>query len=103
MKSTGANYDFETSFGRMKTILDGSDSSYEERTSLPSRDDLTFSNGFYAYCSAVFIDIRKSSTLPSKYKRPRLAKLYRAFISEMTAVMDGSSKCREVNIVGDGV
>jgi class 3 adenylate cyclase len=64
---------------------------------------LTFTNGFYAYCSALFIDIRDSSLLPDKYTRPRLAKLYRAFISEMVAIFNSDSSAREVNIVGDCV
>jgi hypothetical protein len=32
---------------------------------------------------------------------PKLAKLYRAFISEVVAVLDGNPVCDEVNIVGD--
>src|SRR4051794_39264276 len=70
---------------------------------VPDRDRLTCSNGFYAYCSALFVDIRGSSDLPSKHKRPTLARLYRAYISELVAVMNGDPACREINIVGDGV
>lgn len=103
MKSAGSSFNYISSYERMKDILDGSDVSYEESDRLPNRGALTFKNGFYSYCSAMFVDIRKSSSLPEKYKRPRLAKLYRAYISEVVAVMDGNSDCDEVNIVGDGV
>src|SRR6266496_5699869 len=103
MKSAGTNYYFKASYDRIKDILDSSDVNYEEVDSLPGRDKLTFNNGYYANCSSMFVDIRKSSELPDKYKRPRLAKLYRAFISEVVAVMDGDTNCNEVNIVGDGV
>lgn len=103
MKSTGTKYDFVTGYSRLKAYLDSSDNNYEESDSLPSRDSLTFSNGFYSNCSAMFVDIRGSSDLPNKYRRPALAKLYRAFISEVVAVLDGCDLCREVNIVGDGV
>lgn len=103
MKSTGTKYDYVAGYSRIKAYLDSSDNNYEESDSLPSRDSLTFSNGYYAYCSAMFVDIRKSSELPGKYKRPALAKLYRAFISEVVAVLDGCDLCQEVNIVGDGV
>ncbi|MEW1735867.1 adenylate/guanylate cyclase domain-containing protein [Nocardia beijingensis] len=103
MKSTGKSYNFLSSYDRIKKILDSSDNDYQESDSLPNRDKLTFNNGFYAYCSAMFVDIRGSSKLPNKYKRPRLAKLYRSYISELVAVMDGCDKCVEVNIVGDGV
>lgn len=103
MKSTGTNYDYVAGYNRMKGYLDSSDNNYQESNSLPSRESLTFSNGFYSNCSAMFIDIRKSSDLPNKYKRPALAKLYRAFISEVVAALDGCDLCQEVNIVGDGV
>lgn len=96
-------YDWEAGAARIRAILDQTDADYQERDSLPSRDSLTFRNGFYANCSAVFVDIRGSSQLPSKHTRPVLARLYRAFISEMTAVLAGSDTCVEVSIVGDCV
>lgn len=40
---------------------------------------------------------------PDLYKRPALAKLYRAYISEMAAIMNGNVQAREINIVGDCV
>lgn len=88
---------------RIRTILNQSDLDYKEVDSLPPRDDLTFNNGFYANCSALFVDIRDSSKLPDKHKRPVLARLYRSFVSEMVAVFAGFEKVREVNIVGDCV
>ena len=103
MDSNSKAYDHLESFKRIDEILAQARGNYEERKSLPDRDDLTFSNGFYAYCSAVFIDIRDSSKLPELYNRPALAKLYRAFISEMVAVLNSSLKAREINIVGDCV
>jgi class 3 adenylate cyclase len=76
---------------------------FEEVDGLPDRDKLSFTNGFYGMCSAVFIDIRDSSGLTNKHKRPMLAKIYRAFISEMVAVLNSDPYVREVNIVGDCV
>ncbi|MQY26093.1 adenylate/guanylate cyclase domain-containing protein [Nocardia aurantia] len=103
MKSTGTFYNFISSYNRINKILDSSDNDYQESDSLPKREKLTFDNGFYANCTAMFVDIRGSSKLPEKHRRPRLAKLYRAYISELVAVMDGCNECVEVNIVGDGV
>lgn len=102
MDSNHKAYDYVESFGRIRTILNQSDNDYTEVDSLPDRDKLTFSNGFYAYCSALFVDIRGSSKLPAKYKRPTLARLYRAYISECVAILNSYYYCREVNIVGDG-
>lgn len=96
-------YDYLAGAGRIAAILGQTDASYEERDSLPSRDSLTYTNGFYANCSAVFVDIRKSSELPDKHTRPVLARLYRAFISEMVAVLASDPSCEEVSIVGDCV
>lgn len=103
MDSNHKAYDFTASFARIDGYLAASSGNYEEVSELPDRDKLTYANGFYAMCSAVFIDIRDSSGLPSKYKRPALAKLYRAFISEAVAVLNSHEKAREINIVGDCV
>lgn len=103
MDGNHENYDHVASFARIDGILATPSGNYEEVDSLPDRDRLTYSNGFYANCAALFVDIRDSSQLPSKYKRPTLAKIYRAFISELVAVMNGHSKVREINIVGDCV
>lgn len=103
MKSNYMEYNYLKSFGRIETIISESDNSFEELDSIPSRDKLSLTNGFYVNCSALFVDIRGSSQLPEKHNRPKLAKLYRAYISEVVAVMNGDSQCAEVNIVGDCV
>ena len=96
-------YDYVASAGRIDDILGQPAGQFEEVSSLPDRSKLTYNNGYYAYCSAIFVDIRDSSGLTSHYKRPALAKLYRSFISEMVAVLNSDSVVREVNIVGDCV
>ncbi|GAA2152536.1 adenylate/guanylate cyclase family protein [Humibacillus xanthopallidus] len=103
MDSNHKAYDHLASFGRIDEILAQPQGNFEEKKSLPDRDTLTYTNGFYAYCSAVFIDIRDSSKLPTLYNRPALARLYRAFISEMVAVLNSDENAREINIVGDCV
>lgn len=90
-------------FATVDDILALSQSNYEEVKELPDRDRLTYTNGFYAYCSALFIDIRDSSKLPQFYRRPALAKVYRAHISESVAIMNSDEQAREINIVGDCV
>jgi len=81
-------YDWKESSARIKAILEQPSEAYEEIDGLPDRDRLTFANGFYGMCSAIFIDIRDSSGLTMKHKRPVLAKIYRSFISEMVAVLN---------------
>lgn len=102
MKSNYINYDYLKSFDRIDNIIKNS-YNYEELNYIPSKDKLTYSNGFYVNCSAMFVDIRGSSKLPKIHTRPKLAKLYRTYVSEVTAVMNGNRSCVEVNIVGDCV
>lgn len=96
-------YRYLDSIERIGEILAQPSGQYEEVESLPSRDTLTFMNGFYATSTAVFVDIRDSSKLPEAYLRPVLAKIYRSFISEAVAILNSSATVREVNIVGDCV
>jgi class 3 adenylate cyclase len=103
METNYIAYDYLKSFGRMDEILAAADVSHQESDTIPARSDLTFTNGFYVNCSALFADIRGSSELTQKYKRPTLAKIYRAYISEVVAVLNGSLDCKEVVITGDCV
>ena len=101
MQTNFTSYDFEKSIVRIDEILSESDKSFEELNSIPSRDKLTYKNGFYVNCTALFVDIRDSSTLPSKHKRPTLAKIYRSYISEVVSIMNGNINCKEIEIDGD--
>ena len=103
MESTNKNYDLDTSLARIDEILDASNDSFEESDSIVDRSKLTYTNGFYVYATALFVDIRDSSNMTDAHKRPVLAKIYRSFISEMVALMNGHSTCKEVNINGDCV
>lgn len=96
-------FDFENSRARIDEILNAGDDSFSDSSAIPSREKLTFTNGFYVYCSALFVDIRHSSDMTDKHRRPVLAKIYRSFISEMVALMNDYSKCKEVSINGDCV
>lgn len=103
MQATYSYYDFNKSVERVSETLDSSDALYEDKTTIPSRDSLTFNNGFYVKCSALFVDIRKSKDLPSKHTRPVLAKIYKTYISEVVAVMRGNLDIFEISIEGDCV
>lgn len=103
METTYSNYDFQDSVNRISEILDSSDSSYEDHKGIPSRDSLTFTNGFYVDVTVLFVDIRGSKELSEKHIRPVLAKLYRAYISEVVAVLKGTQTINEVYIEGDGI
>ena len=103
MEATYSLYDHIKSVERIGEILDGLDASYENRKGIPSRASLTFTNGFYVDVTVLFVDIRGSKELATKHTRPVLAKIYRAYISEVVAVLKGNSLISEIYIEGDGV
>lgn len=103
MEANYIYYNFDKSLSRIDEILNASDQSYVEKSSIPQRDSLTYTNGFYVNCTAVFVDICGSSELPNVHRRPVLAKIYRSFISEVIAIFNGNENCREVNVQGDCV
>ena len=103
MDTEHSEYNVDQSYLRIKEILDSSDADYQERSDIPPTDSLTFTNGFYVSCSAVFIDIRGSKNLTQNHTRPVLAKIYRAYISECIAIMRNNLKVRHLNIEGDCV
>lgn len=103
MKATNMPYSFDESDDRIREILNGADQSFEELDQIPDSERLTFTNGFYINCAALFIDIRSSSKLPENHTRPVLGKIYRAYISECVALMNQDANCREIFIEGDCV
>lgn len=104
MKSNYIPYNFEESKNRINSILNTSDKSFKKVDVIPARHDLTLNNGFYIdNITALFIDIRKSSELPSKYTKTILAIIYRSYISEVVAIINGNIDCAEININGDCV
>ena len=97
-------YDVKKSEARMDSILNKGD--FHDWPNVPSRDSLTYTNGYYVNVTALFIDIVGSSDMTDVHKRPTLAKIYRCFISECTAIMDDAALgdlCKEINIHGDCV
>lgn len=74
MEAKYTPFNFTESRARMDEILEAADASYEEVQTVPPRDRLTFTNGFYANCAALFVDIRGSSQLGQQHNRPTLAK-----------------------------
>ena len=104
MKSKYQPFDFDKSLSRIDNILYNS-ATYEEADRIPNVDDLSYSNGKYVKCAAFFIDLRGSTDLIKiQGRKPKtLARLYRAYISEILAIVNSFETCEEVNIVGDCV
>lgn len=103
MQANYKAYDFEKSRERMDEILDSSDSNYQESNKVPSIDELTYNNGYHINCSALFIDLRGSKELATKHQKKVLAKIYRAYISELVALLNGNPNIQQIYIEGDCV
>lgn len=97
------SYNVVESAKRMDEILNSVESRYVDSRIVPSKDSLTYNNGYYVNVIALFIDIVGSSDLTDEHNRPTLAKIYRCFISECTAIMNSSELCKNININGDCV
>lgn len=96
-------YDIDKSSERMDAILNAGKGNFADADSIPSRASLTYTNGYYINITALFIDIVGSSDMTDEHKRPTLAKMYRSFISECTAIINSECICKEININGDCV
>jgi class 3 adenylate cyclase len=103
MKATNQPYAIGASDARIAEILDLADNAFAEASAIPPSESLTYSNGFYVECAAMFIDIRGSSGLVDKHKSAALGRIYRAYISECIAVMNQDPNCGEIFIQGDCV
>lgn len=97
------NYNVAKSAERMDEILDAGNGNFSDKSSVPLRSTLTYTNGYYVYVTSVFVDIVGSSDMTDEHRRPTLAKMYRSFISECVAIMNSVSMSREINIHGDCV
>jgi len=103
MEATYTYYDYTSSLDRIDEILSSADSSYTDSKGVPVRNGLTFTNGYYVDVTVMFIDMRGSKQLSDTHTRPVLAKIYRAYISEVVAVLRGNPKVSEIYIEGDGL
>ncbi len=103
MDATYSYYDYTKSIERIDNILNSSDSNYDKHKGIPSKNSLTYNNGFYVDVTVLFVDIRGSKELSKKHTRPVLAKIYRAYISEIITVMKGNMSINEIYIEGDGL
>lgn len=103
MQANYKAYDFEKSRDRIDEILDSSDNNYEDKKEIPNRENLTFTNGYYVYGSAIFVDMRGSKEYANNHRRPVLAKVYRSYISELIAILNSLQIVRELYIEGDCV
>ncbi len=95
-------YNYKNSKANIINILN-STTKIEESSYIPKADEnFTYDNGIFAWTGAIFIDIVNSSNLLDK-KDEKLARLMRAFTSEIITIFQDFDKYRQIGIRGDCV
>ncbi|HIP12650.1 MAG TPA: adenylate/guanylate cyclase domain-containing protein [Arcobacter sp.] len=102
-----SKYDYKKSRNRMDSILNNdSEEIILKENKFPLESLLTFTNIITSTVDIIAIDIRKSTELSealAKNRIKKLTKIYRVYISEVTAVMKGNLNIERIYIEGDGV
>lgn len=97
-----ASYDYTAGKKRIKEILNN-DLEVIEQDKLPSIDELTFENGYKSWVSAIFVDIRDSTSLFTEEDKEKVSKIIRSFTSEIIEILRDDDNLREIGIRGDCV
>ncbi len=107
MEITSSKYDYKKSRYRIDSILnDESEEVIEKENKFPSESILTFNNLITSTIDVIAVDIRSSTELSealAKNNITKLTKIYRAYISEVIAVIKGNPDIERVYIEGDGI
>lgn len=94
-------YNYKNSKANIINILK-SETPIKAKDSIPSDQEFTYENGITCWVSAIFVDIKNSSEL-FKRKDEKLARLLRAFTSEIITIFQNFSKYSQIGIRGDCV
>ena len=97
-----AIYDYIKGKERIEEILDN-ELKVIEQDEVPKDSSFTFSNGYYSWVSAIFVDIRDSSKLFADGDKEKISKVIRSFTSEVIEILRGDDNLREIGIRGDCV
>lgn len=99
------DYDYKNRKKEVEDILDNTDE-VNEVTRFPRNEDFTYTNGYKAWASAIFVDLRDSTTLFSEHDDVEISKVIRGFTSEIIEILKkGTDKedLKEIGIRGDCV
>ena len=96
-------YDYAQGKQRIINILD-SKTKIEESEDIPKSDEeFTYENGIKAWVGALFVDIRDSSEYFTENKPDTVARVIRAFCSEIITILSANDNYRQIGIRGDCV
>lgn len=95
-------YDYKKGKERIEDILDN-DLKVIEQSKVPTDSSFTFTNGYYSWVSAIFVDMRDSSALFANEDKEKVSKIIRCFTSEIIEILRSDDNLREIGIRGDCV
>lgn len=96
-----AEYDYKEGKKRINDILN-SKTEIKELDSIPKDEtQFTYENGIKTWVGALFVDIRDSSTYFKENNSEHIARIMRAFCSEIISILNKNDKYRQIGIRGD--
>lgn len=93
-------YNFKEGKKRVEEIIN-TELEIKEENYLPKSIDLTFNNGYITRVASISIDIRESSPLFKNENKEKIAKLSKAFNSELIKILNTNDNVRESRVIGD--
>ncbi len=97
------NFDYKTAKAKVLDILT-SKTTIEEKESIPkSESEFTYENGIRTWVGALFIDIRNSTNYFKDNNSEKVARVMRAFCSEIIYILRQNENYRQIGIRGDCV
>lgn len=99
------DYDYKERKKKVEEILDNTDAVNEVKR-FPRDENFTYTNGYKAWASAIFVDLRDSTTLFTGNDDVSIAKLIRGFTSEIIEILmkdTDKEDLKEIGIRGDCV
>ena len=97
-----SEYDFINGKHRIENILNDSNE-IEEKDKVPTEEKFTYHNGYYAWVTAIFVDIKESTKLFAENRKTSTSKIVRSFTSEIIEILRIDDNLREIGIRGDCV
>lgn len=95
------SYDYRAGKQRIKNILD-TNLEVIKKDTIPNTN-LSYTNSYYGWIDAIFVDIRDSVGLFSDKNRVKVSKIIKCFTSEVIEILREGNKHLELGIRGDCV
>lgn len=97
-----SDYDYKEGKLRILSILEDN-LTVNENVRIPSDRLFTYENSYYGWVTAVFVDIRDSTSIFSSNNKVNVSKIIRSFTSEVIEILREDDNLREIGIRGDCV